>query len=134
MQPDPDGFRFEPDLSGRINGRSFYWRLPNDIRAPHELFAAFSETLCFPDGAANAWDELRDGLRDFAWVPDRKVVLIHETLPRLPDVELRIYLAVLRDAIRWWRGEARHELEVVFPESTRERIAELTQGGHGAPS
>ena len=129
MRTDPDSFRFEPDLSGRINGRSFYWRLPNDIRARHELFAAFSDALCFTEGAADAWDELRDGLRDLTWMPDRKLVLIHETLPRLPDLELRIYLAVLRDAVRWWRIDERHRLEVVFPESMRERIAQLTDGG-----
>lgn len=128
-RPAPEAFRFEPDLSGRINGRSFYWRLPSDIRAKHELFAAFTTSLWFPRGGASAWDQLRDRLCDLAWMPDRKVVLVHEALPRLPDDELRTYLVVLRDAVRWWRGDSEHELEVVFPSHERERVERLIGTG-----
>lgn len=125
MRPAPESFRYEADLTGRINGRSFYWRLPSDISAKQELLGAFSKSLWFPREGAEAWDELRDSLCDLGWMVDRKIVLVHEALPRLPDQDLRVYLAVLSDAVRWWRGDSDHELEVVFPEAERERIARL---------
>lgn len=121
----PSGFRYEADLTGRVNGKSFYWRVPADIRAKHELFAAFSGSLWFPRGGAPDWDALFDRLCDLEWMVDRKVVLLHDALPRLPDEDLRVYLKVLRDAVRWWRFDQPHELEVVFPEAQRDRIERL---------
>jgi hypothetical protein len=122
---DPSGFRYEADLTGRINGKSFYWRLPRDIRAKHELFAAFSRSLWFPPDRELDWNALFEQLCDLDWMVDRKVVLVHDTLPRLPDEDLRVYLTVLRDAVLWWRFDEPHELEVVFPEAERERILRL---------
>jgi hypothetical protein len=121
----PASFRYEADLSGRINGRSFYWRLPGDIRAKDELFAAFAASLWFPNRSGLDWDGLFDGLCDFGWMTDRKIVLVHEALPRLPEADLRVYLTVLRDAVRWWRFDEPHELEVVFPTAERSRIEGL---------
>lgn len=125
MLRDPASFRYEVDLTGRINGKSFYWTLPGDIAAATDLFAAFREALWFPPEFGLDWDALLDGLCDFSWAPDRKIVLIHHALPRLPEAELRQYLTILRDAVRWWRFDDPHELEVVFPEAARSRIAEL---------
>ena len=125
MRPGLETFRFEPDLSGRINGRSFYWRLPGDIDAKHELFAAFSKSLWFPREFGFDWDGLLDCLCDLAWMSDRKILLVHDRLPRLPERELKLYLIVLRDAVRWWRFEDPHELEVIFPESLRGRVEAL---------
>ncbi|RXF73265.1 barstar family protein [Hansschlegelia zhihuaiae] len=122
---DPSGFRYEADLTGRVNGKSFYWRVPGDIRARQELFAAFSGSLWFPRDGELDWDALFERLCDLDWMADRKVVLVHDALPRLPDEELRVYLTVLRDAVRWWRFDEPHELEVVFPETERERIERL---------
>ncbi|PZQ16128.1 MAG: hypothetical protein DI565_10070 [Ancylobacter novellus] len=126
MRPPPESFRFEADLTGRINGRSFYWRLPGDISARHELLAAFSQELWFPRDFGHNWDALSDCLRDLGWMSDRRIVLVHERLPRLPEDDLKRYLAVLRDAVRWWRFEDLHDLEVVFPKTARGRIAALS--------
>lgn len=125
MRSPETGFRYEPDLAGRSGGRSFHWRLPAGISARHELFAAFSEALWFPRDFGFDWDGLRDCLCDFEWMSDRKIELVHDRLPRLCEQELRLYLAVLRDAVRWWRFEDRHDLEVVFAESLKERIENL---------
>ena len=122
MRAPPESFRYEPDLSGRINGSSFYWRLPGDIRATDERFAAFSKSLWVQRDFAFDWDGMLDCLCDFDWVSDRKIVLVHDRLPRLPERDLKLYLVVLRNAVRWWRFEDPHELEVVFPTSLREEI------------
>jgi RNAse (barnase) inhibitor barstar len=128
-----ESFRFEPDVSGKINGRSFHWRLPTDIAAKHELMTAFERELWFPLGFGRNWDALSDCLRDLEWMPDHKVVLVHEALPRLSDSDLSAYLSVLSHAVLSWRGESEHELEVVFPESERSRVQRLLQAVEPQP-
>lgn len=125
MRYDPAYFQYVVDLKGRFNGKSFYWRLPRDIRAKDDLFRAFHGSLWFPRQFGFDWDALYDCLCDFDWMTDRKIVLVHDALPRLPDPDLTVYLSILRDAVRWWRFEDPHELEVVFQESDRNRIERL---------
>jgi len=124
MQPQ-ESFRYEADLAGRIKGRAFHWRLPADIAARDELFAAFARSLWFPRDFGFDWDGLLDCLCDFDWMSDRKIVLVHDRLPRLPEPELTLYLTVLRDAVRWWRFDDPHELEVVFPAALKEQVERL---------
>ncbi|HEY0291911.1 MAG TPA: barstar family protein [Hansschlegelia sp.] len=116
---------FAADLTGRINGASFYWRLPPDIVHTGELFSAFAKALWLPRDFQSGWDGLFACLCDFGWMTDRTIVLVHERLPKLSDAELRAYLATLRDAVRWWDDDDPHQLEVVFPESERERVNRL---------
>lgn len=125
MTRDPASFRYESDVSGRVNGRSFYWRFPADIRAKDELMAAFAQALWFPRDFDPGWTELFDSLCDLSEIPDRKVVIVHDALPRLPNDQLKAYLNVLADAVRWRRGDLERQLEIVFPEFERARIAEL---------
>ena len=122
------GFRYAADLSGRINGKSFYWRVPADLARKEELFAAFRGELWFPEDAPTDWDALFEALRDFSWMSDRTIVLVHEALPRLPEEDLQRYLSILRDAVRSWSAGGPRHLEVVFPEAARERIARLLPG------
>jgi hypothetical protein len=124
---DATGFRFVADFQGRVNGASFYWRLPSGIARKDELLRAFHRALWFPDVFTFEWDALFDGLCDFSWMSDRTIILVHEALPRLPDSDLRHYLSILRDAVRWWREDEPHKLEVVFPEWERRRIERLLE-------
>ena len=118
-------FRFEGSVAGRINGRSFYWRMPPDLARTEELFAAYWKALWLPRDFTPTWDALFACLCDFEWISDRKIVIVHEALPPLPEEALRAYLATLRDAVRWWDEDDPHALEVVFPESERDRVAAL---------
>lgn len=128
MGSSAQGFRYARGLASRINGKSFYWRVPADLIRKEELFAAFQGELWLPDGAGLDWDALFEALCDFSWMTDRTIVLVHDALPRLPEEDLRLYLSILRDAARWWRADDAHQLEVVFPEEARERIAQLLAG------
>lgn len=120
-----EDFVYAADLSLRVNGASFYCRVPGDIGRRDELFAVLRRALWMPDATRFDWDALFDGLCDLSWMTDRKVMLVHDRLPRLPDRELRLYLSILTDAVRWWRFDDPHAFEVVFPAAQRERIESL---------
>lgn len=47
-------------------------------------------------------------------MPCKKVVLVHESLPRLNNEDLRVYLEVLRDSVLDWHAGDDHVLEVNF--------------------
>jgi hypothetical protein len=125
MRHDPSYFNYVVDLKGRFNGKSFYWTLPRDISAKDDLFRAFSGSLWFPRHFEFDWDALYDCLCDFDWMADRTIVLVHDALPRLPEADLAVYLSVLRDAVRWWRFDDPHQLEVVFQDCDRPTIERL---------
>lgn len=92
----------------------FYVRINPEISLSGEFLRALYYLLWFPGYFGFNWDALYDCLRDLEWIPCHKVVLVHETLPNLPEEDLKIYLEILRDAILDWKGDEEHELEVFF--------------------
>lgn len=53
-------------------------------------------------------------------------MLIHEQLPELPLHDLDIYLDILNDAVLSWVDDDKHELEVWFSLSDKEKIENIT--------
>ena len=53
-------------------------------------------------------------------------MLIHEQLPELPVRYLDIYLDILNDAILSWVDDNKHELEVCFSLSGKEKNENIT--------
>lgn len=53
-------------------------------------------------------------------------MLIHEQLPELPVRYLDIYLDILNDAILSWVDDNKHEPEVCFSLSDKEKIENIT--------
>jgi len=90
-------------------------RIPADLRSKQELLRALSRELEFPDYFGHNWDALDECLRDFWWIKQRRVVIVHRDVPQLSPDELAIYLDVLRSAIEDWKPGDDHELVVVFP-------------------
>ncbi|NLG26484.1 MAG: barstar family protein [Chloroflexi bacterium] len=90
------------------------WRcvvLPGrDIGSKAALLNALSQALSFPDWVGHNWDALLDALRDQSWAPaQRGYLLIWERAGRLAWAEPETFataLAVLRDAVAYWRGTA----------------------------
>lgn len=106
----------------------FYVRIDPAICTSEELLKALYYLLWFPGYFGFNWDALYDCLRDLEWVPQRKVVLVHSALPKLPESELRIYLEVLRDAALSWEGDGAHDLEVFFSIDERPGVEILLAG------
>ncbi|MBW3570984.1 MAG: barstar family protein [Gemmatimonadetes bacterium] len=102
--------------------------MPSDVAGKRELLEYMAERLDFPAYFGYNWDALSDCLKDLAWVQERRVVLVHASLPRrLGEADLKTYLDVLADAVLDWResGEA-HELIVVFAAADGALIRALT--------
>jgi len=92
----------------------FYARIDPEASSADELLKSLYYILWFPGYFGFNWDALYDCLRDLNWIPCEKVVLVHESLPKLKKEDLRVYLEVLRDSVLDWRVGEEHVLEVNF--------------------
>jgi hypothetical protein len=106
-------------------GQCCVWLAPI-IRSRTELHKKLYCLLGFPGYYGFNWNALYDCLCDFHWITDKKIVLIHEQLPELPVHDLDIYLDILNDAILSWVDDDKHELEVCFSLSDKEKIENIT--------
>lgn len=105
----------------------FYVRIDPPIGIAEELVRALYYLLWLPGYFGFNWDALYDCLRDLSWIPCRKIVLVHVTLPGLPREDLQVYLEILRDAVFDWVGDEGHEIEVVFREIDRLTVEDLLE-------
>jgi RNAse (barnase) inhibitor barstar len=87
-----------------------------------ELFKQLSNKLEIPEYFGHNWDALSDCLRDFHWIEQLKIILVHDECPKLDEHELLTYLKVLIAAVQDWKEGEEHSLEVVFPESIRSLV------------
>ena len=92
----------------------FYVRIDPGISLSEELLRSLYYLLWFPGYFGFNWDALYDCLRDLGWIPCRKIVLVHEVLPNLPEKDLKIYLEILRDSIFDLKDNQEYKLEVFF--------------------
>lgn len=100
--------------------------IPLNIPDRQTLFNILAHDLDFPQYFGHNWDALYDFLCDLSWIPERRIIIIHEGLPsQLTYSELRTYLELLIDAVKNWKPEENHELEVVFPLDSRLRVREI---------
>lgn len=96
----------------------FVARIPEGIHDKANLLKEVGTRLRFPYWNQGNWDALNDWVADLEWIPNRRVLLLHESAPHLPRKELLIYLRILFNAAQVHaRGE--REFVVAFPEQTR---------------
>lgn len=103
----------------------FYVRVDPNISISDEFLKSLYCLLWFPGYFGFNWDALYDCLRDLEWIPCRKLVLVHEALPGLPEEDLKVYLEILRDSALDWGGDQEHEFEVFFRSADRRRVEKL---------
>ncbi|NNJ16154.1 hypothetical protein CSV86_013395 [Pseudomonas putida CSV86] len=118
-------FNFFDSLPSYDTAEVFYVRIDPKISLSEELLRSLYYVLWFPGFFGFNWDALYDCLRDLAWVPCRKVALVHEALPNLPEEDLKIYLEVLRDSVLDWEEDQAHELEVFFRSADRYMVERI---------
>lgn len=118
-------FRFVVGSPSYDTAEIFYARLDPEISGKDNLLKALYYLLWFPGYFGFNWDALYDCLRDLAWIPCRKIVLVHHRLPKIPDNDLRVYLQVLKDSVLDWGVDEEHQLEIVFQDSDRDRVESL---------
>ena len=71
----------------------------------------------FPDYFGFNWDALSECIRDFHWITQQGIVLVHDELPAIDEASLLIYMNILIDAVNDWKEGEEHYLEIVFPKN-----------------
>ena len=106
---------------------------PNDAFVAHlskvvdkeELLKQLRSKLNFPDYFGFNWDALFECLRDFYWIEQQKIILVHDDLPELIEKELKNYIDILIDSVQDWKEGEDHSFEVVFPEQFKSVFQQL---------
>lgn len=104
---------------------NFVGILPKGICDVTALFEALFNILLLPGYFGFNWDALSDCLRDFHWLKEKTIVLVHEDIPQLTDHDLWEYLDVLHECVADWKGDEEHILVVWFPEDSKGRIVDV---------
>ncbi|TGL23769.1 hypothetical protein EHQ47_04975 [Leptospira bourretii] len=86
-----------------------------NITTTHELLSALYEVLNFPGYFSYNWNALEDCLSDLDWVTQKRVVIVHKSIPKIGNQDYQQYLDVLKTSIESWKPEEEHELLVYFP-------------------
>jgi len=94
-----------------------------NIQNENELFNSLKLQLKFPYFGFN-WNALYDLLRDFHWIEQKGVVIVHDDWPKLEKRSLDIYMNVLIDSVLDWKEGEDHYLEAVFPEQYKGIVEE----------
>ena len=93
------------------------------INSKAELFKVLSIKLMLPDYFGFNWDALSECLRDFHWITNQGIVLVHDELPTLDEATLHTYIQVLIDAVKDWKEGEEHYFEIVFPKNVEFQIS-----------
>ncbi|HAW77396.1 MAG TPA: hypothetical protein DCW74_16890 [Alteromonas australica] len=120
-------FNYYENSTGLPQGgdTTFVGVLPCGISDLDGLFDALSSTLSLPEYFGANWNALSDCLRDFHWLKEVIIVLVHEEVPRLPGDDLWEYLDILCECIKDWGGSEEHQFRVMFPEHGRQQISDI---------
>ncbi|MFM0381165.1 barstar family protein [Paraburkholderia strydomiana] len=121
-------FTFVPDVRAFVTSDALVARVAGDIRTSQQLFDLLYRVLTLPGYFGFNWNALFDCLRDFHWINERMVLIVHDDVPALALSEMKIYLEVLRDAVTDWKPGEAHALQVVFDEKDRARIENALAG------
>ncbi len=129
MIPDVSGLTFVSHPDKFIaRDDDFIARVPVGIADRQALFRALAKELKFPAYFGRNWDALDELLRDFSWIPSKRIVVVHDELPvQMGEDNLKIYLTILIDSVKDWKPGEEHELVVVFPTAYREQIQQILQ-------
>lgn len=118
-------FKFENKTVCYNGGEVFVARVDPTIADTDELLRSLYHLLWFPGYFGLNWNSLYDCLRDLDWISENKVMIVHESLPSIPDADLRVYLEVLKDSVLDWVNDEKHHLEVIFHGKDKETIDRL---------
>ncbi len=91
-------------------------RISAGLNSRQDLFSQLADQLAFPDYFGRNWDALYDLLRDFSWLREHTIRIVHADCPELEsERQRRMYLDVLKDAVLDWKPGEEHTLRVTFP-------------------
>lgn len=102
----------------------------SDINDKDQLFKELSYGLKFPEYFGNNWCALSDCLRDFNWIDQEGIVLVHDEVPKLDEITFNRYIQTLAEAVQDWKEGEEHYLEIVFSEKVENFVKRYLEEGH----
>ena len=132
-------FKFYDSIGGDASPEKFFLEVPGGIQSKGGLLDLLAKAGKFPEYFGGNWDSLLDCLRDFGWIHEKQIVIMHSDVPlNANPVDCRIYLETLREAVDDWTRSAgqsevtteasvfpNHELLVLFPEAERGTVTKM---------
>ena len=84
-----------------------------------DLFLNLSKALVFPNYFGENWDALCEVYRDFDWISNNDIVIIHEDLSLLDEYDFRMYLKIIKIPLSFWAGFNDHSVCFIFSEKEK---------------
>jgi Barstar (barnase inhibitor) len=122
------------------DAEDFILRIPAGIRSAADLFDALDSAGRFPDYFGANWGAVYDCLRDFSWITNRNVIIVHSDVPLASDpTACRVYLEILQGSIAAWLAPPKrnvieppaewpyfeHRIRAAFPTETRGTVERI---------
>ena len=73
------------------------------VASKSELFDELNKKLQFPSYFGFNWDALHELLRDFSWIPQKNITIVHKGLS-LPPKDYEVYMSIVNDSVRFWQN------------------------------
>lgn len=97
------------------------------VATESELYTQLSDILQFPSYFGKNWDALDELYRDFSWIENKNIVIVHKGLAQLPLNELKIYIGIVLNSVDLWNHYLNHPHSIlyVFPKSEERMIVNI---------
>jgi len=124
-------FEFIPSPSFNTGEDEFVLNVPKDIQSKDELLVELAKAGNFPEYFGGNWDALLDCLRDFEWIRQKTILIVHRDLPLHTSPEdCLTYLEILDVASNDRNQNSNlafpeHKLRVIFSLSQRDKVLEV---------
>ena len=118
---------FEKDVNVYSMERGVFGHI-SKVCNKFDLFHEITKVLNYPFEFGNNWDALLDIYRDFSWIDDTDITIIHDDLSMLDENALRIYIEIVKESIILWQKYDDHNVAFIFNEKQKDVIMTIFNG------
>jgi hypothetical protein len=109
-----DIFQFRDAAAAEQFPDGFFVVLPVGITTKNDLFEILKRALAFPLYCGSNWDAIDECLGNFDWVQEYEIIISHAGVPKISDLDLKIYIDILQYRVEDWKSNGAHKFTVIF--------------------